>query len=38
MTVKSDKHIHQDVLRELRWDSRVDQTRSASKSTRAWSR
>ena len=26
MTVKSDKHIHQDVLRELRWDSRVEET------------
>jgi osmotically-inducible protein OsmY len=24
--VKSDAHIHQDVLRELRWDSRVDET------------
>ena len=26
MSVKSDEHIHQDVLRELRWDSRVDDT------------
>ena len=26
MTVKSDAQIHQDVLRELRWDSRVDET------------
>ena len=26
MIVKSDEHIHQDVLRELRWDSRVDDT------------
>ena len=26
MMVKSDEHIHQDVLRELRWDSRVDDT------------
>jgi osmotically-inducible protein OsmY len=26
MTVKSDEQIHQDVLRELRWDSRVDDT------------
>ena len=26
MVVKSDEQIHQDVLRELRWDSRVDDT------------
>jgi osmotically-inducible protein OsmY len=26
MTVKSDEQIHQDVLRELRWDSRVHDT------------
>ena len=26
MTVKSDKHIHQNVLRELRWDTRVEET------------
>jgi len=26
MVVKSDEQIHQDVLRELRWDSRVDET------------
>ena len=26
MVVKSDEHIHQAVLRELQWDSRVDET------------
>src|SRR6266508_6461375 len=26
MTMKSDAQIHQDVLRQLRWDSRVDDT------------
>ena len=26
MMRKSDEHIHQEVLRELRWDSRVDET------------